>query len=86
MALSFYRTHSLAEFQAKVSRLNEKVKVIRDQMRRLERIEQRLKNASDGQLSLTDRGSRAESTSARRPGVVGYNVLAAVDACWHQPC
>jgi transposase len=77
------RTLGPTEFQAKALRLNEKVKTMREQMRRLEHIEQQLKNEPDGQLSLTDKDSRAMSTSGRRSGIVGYNVQAAVDAKHH---
>lgn len=56
---------------------------MRHQLRRLEHIEQRLENEPDGQLSLTDKDSRAMSTSGRRSGIVGYNVQAAVDAKHH---
>jgi transposase len=77
------RTLGGEEFKAKASRLNEKVKAMRDQMRRLEHVEKRLKDEPDGQLSLTDKDSRAMSTSGRRSGIVGYNVQVAVDAKHH---
>jgi transposase len=77
------RTLGPAEFKAKASRLKEKVTAMRDQMRRLDSIDERLKNEPDGQLSLTDKDSRAMSTSGRRSGIVGYNVQAAVDAKHH---
>jgi transposase len=77
------RTLGPTEFQAKASHLKDKIKAMRDQMHRLEHIERRLSNEPDGQLSLTDKDSRAMSTNGRRSGVVGYNVQAAVDAKHH---
>ena len=77
------RTLGPTEFQAKASHLKDKIKAMRDQMHRLEHIERRLSNEPDGQLSLTDKDSRAMSTNGRRSGIVGYNVQAAVDAKHH---
>ena len=77
------RTLGPAEFQAKAARLNEKIGAMREQMRQLEHFEERLKDAPDTQLSLTDPDARAMSTSGRRSGIVGYNVQAAVDAKHH---
>lgn len=42
-----------------------------------------LSEASDRQISLTDPDARAMSTSARRSGLVGYNVQSAVDIETH---
>src|SRR6202007_2667945 len=77
------RTLGPIEFQAKGERLNEKIGAMREQMRRLEHFEQRLKEQPDAQLSLTDQDARAMSTNGRRSGIVGYNVQAAVDAKHH---
>ena len=77
------RTLGPAEFKAKAERLNEKIGAMREQMRRLEHFEQRLRDQPDAQLSLTDPDSRAMSTNGRRSGIVGYNVQAAVDAKHH---
>ena len=77
------RTLGPTEFQAKASHLKDKINAMRDQMHRLEHIERRLSTEPDGQLSLTDKDSRAMSTNGRRSGVVGYNVQAAVDAKHH---
>jgi len=63
--------------------LKQKLKTMRDQMRWMQRIEQRLKNEPDGQLSLTDRDARSMATSGRGSGIVGYNVQVAVDAKHH---
>lgn len=77
------RTLPAAEFAAKAEHLNDKLRTMRDQMRRMKRIEQRLKNEPDGQLSLTDRDARSMATSGRGSGIVGYNVQVAVDTKHH---
>jgi len=56
---------------------------MREQMRRMQSIEQQLKHEPDGQLSLTDRDARSMATSGRGSGIVGYNVQVAVDAKHH---
>ena len=53
---------------------------MREQMRRMQGIEQQLKHEPDGQLSLTDPDARSMATSGRGSGIVGYNVQVAVDA------
>ena len=73
------RTLSGTELQAKTEHLQDNLKTMRDQMRRMKRIEQRLKKAPDEQLSLTDRDARSMATSGRGSGIVGYNVQTAVD-------
>ena len=77
------RTLPPAEFQAKAAHLKDKLRTMRDQMRRMRRIEQRLKNEPDGQLSLTDPDARSMATSGKGSGIVGYNVQVAVDAKHH---
>jgi transposase len=67
----------------KVTRLNEKIAKLREEMRRLEALEARRQAAPDGQISLTDPDSRSMATSGRGSGVVGYNVQAAVDTEHH---
>ena len=42
-----------------------------------------LAEALDGQISLTEPDARAMATSARRSGLVGYNVQSAVDTETH---
>ena len=56
---------------------------MREQMRRMQGIEQQLKHEPDGQLSLTDPDARSMATSGRGSGIVGYNVQVAVDAKHH---
>ncbi len=77
------RTQGPAEFKAKAERLQDKLKTMREQMRRMKQIEQRLKTEPAGQLSLTDRDARSMATSGRGSGIVGYNVQVAVDAKHH---
>lgn len=76
------RTHP-EEFQAKTSRLQEKIGKLRDQMRRLDGIKAQLATEPDGQLSLTDPDARSMMSQAKGTGTVGYNVQAAVDAKHH---
>jgi transposase len=71
------------EFVAKTDRLKEKVKTLRDQMRRMERLEVRLQRQPEPQLSLTDPDSRSMMSQAKGTGVVGYNVQVAVDTKHH---
>jgi hypothetical protein len=66
------RTLGPTEFKAKAERLNEKIGAMREQMRRLEHFEQRLKDQPDAQLSLTDPDARAMSTNGRRSGSRKY--------------
>jgi len=77
------RTLPPAEFQAKTQHLKDKLRTMRDQMRRMQRIEQRLKGEPEGQLSLTDPDARSMATSGKGSGIVGYNVQVAVDAKHH---
>jgi transposase len=77
------RTQPSAEFQGKAEHLQDKLRTMREQMRRMQAIEQQLKHEPDGQLSLTDRDARSMATSGRGSGIVGYNVQVAVDAKHH---
>jgi transposase len=77
------RTQAPAEFQAKAEHLQDKLRTMREQMRRMQGIEQQLKQEPDGQLSLTDPDARSMATSGRGSGIVGYNVQVAVDAKHH---
>jgi hypothetical protein len=72
-----------AELEAKTERLQDKLKTLRGQMRRMERIKDRLTREPDAQLSLTDRDARSMATHGKGTGTVGYNVQAAVDAKHH---
>src|SRR5687768_4195453 len=68
---------------ARVSHLKEKIATVKEQVRKLRRIEQQLQEAPDQQVSLTDTDARSMATSGRGTGIVGYNVQAAVDTEHH---
>ena len=61
--------------------LQDKVAKLREEMARLKKLEVRMLEAPDRQLSLTDPDAR--SMNSRGTGVVGYNVQSAVDAKHH---
>jgi len=67
--------------QLRTLRLQDKIAALKKQMQALKEIEVQLKNAPDGQISLTDPDSRSMKT--RGTGMVGYNVQTAVDAKHH---
>jgi transposase len=67
----------------RVSHLKEKIVTVKEQARKLRRIEEQLQEAPDQQVSLTDPDARSMATSGRGTGVVGYNVQAAVDTRHH---
>jgi len=72
-----------SEFVAKTDRLKDKVKTLREQMRRMDRLQERLARQPEAQLSLTDPDSRSMMSQAKGTGVVGYNVQVAVDTKHH---
>ena len=72
-----------AELEAKTERLQDKIKTLREQMRRMDRIKDRLTREPDAQLSLTDRDARSTMSQAKGTGLVGYNVQTAVDTKHH---
>ncbi len=65
----------------KVERLEDKIAALKQEMRRLKKLEARLLEAPGQQISLTDPDARA--MNARGSGVVGYNVQTAVDTQHH---
>ena len=67
----------------RVSHLKEKIATVKEQARKLRRIEGRLREAPDQQISLTDPDARSMATRGRGTGIVGYNVQAAVDTQHH---
>ncbi len=67
--------------EAKVSGLQDKLTKLKEEMARLEELEQRRLNAPDKQISLNDPDSRSMKT--RGTGIVGYNVQAAVEPEHH---
>jgi len=70
-----------AEACSTSARLQDKITILKQQMRQLKEIDARLENAPDGQISLTD--PDAHSMKTRGTGIVGYNVQAAVDTTHH---
>jgi hypothetical protein len=69
--------------EAKSIRLQEKIAGLRRQMRALKAMEQRVQDAPDQQVSLTDPDARSMATSGKGTATVGYNVQIAVDAEHH---
>lgn len=67
----------------RTQRLAEKIAKLKAQMQDLKAMEQRLAEAPDGQVSLTDADARSMATSGHGTGVVGYNVQTAVDHKHH---
>src|ERR1700745_1191497 len=68
---------------AKTAHLKEKLAKLATEMQRLKAIEKEMLASPDQQISLTDPDSRSMAESARRSGVVGYNVQVAVDTEHH---
>ncbi len=67
----------------KTTRLTEKIAKLKEEMKRLEKIEVLMADSPDGQVSFTDPDARSMATSGRGSGTVGYNVQAAVDTEYH---
>ena len=67
----------------RVSRLQQKVSKLKEQMHELGQMEQRLETSGERQVSLSDPDARSMATSRLGSAVVGYNVQAAVDAKHH---
>jgi transposase len=68
---------------AKIANLAHRSDRIRQEIQRLQDMDRALKDAPDGQISLTDPDARSMATSARGSGFVGYNVQAAADTGTH---
>jgi len=75
--------HQPGEFLAKTDRIKDKVKTLREQMRRMNQTEKQLAQQAEPQISLTDPDSRSMMWQAKGTGVVGYNVQVAVDTKHH---
>jgi transposase len=69
--------------KVKAGRLEEKIKKLRQEVRRLKKLETRMLQSPDQQISLTDPDARSMATSGKGTGMVGYNVQTAVDAQHH---
>ncbi len=69
--------------QAKITRLNEKIATLRQEIQRLNGLNTQMMQTEDKQISLTDPDARSMATSGRGSGMVGYNVQSAVDTKHH---
>src|SRR5437899_7287678 len=69
--------------EAKITRLNEKIAALRQEIQRLNALNAQMMQTEDKQISLTDPDARSMATSGRGSGMVGYNVQSAVDTKHH---
>jgi transposase len=69
--------------KARVVRLKGKLDKLKEEMRRLRKLEARMLESPDQQISLTDPDARAMTSGGKATGMVGYNVQVAVDAEHH---
>src|ERR1017187_3888922 len=69
--------------EAKITRLNEKIATLRQEIQRLNGLNTLMMQTEDKQISLTDPDARSMATSGRGSGIVGYNVQSAVDTKHH---
>ena len=69
--------------EAKITRLNEKIAMLRQEIQRLNALNAQMMQTEDKQISLTDPDARSMATSGRGSGIVGYNVQSAVQAPSH---
>jgi transposase len=69
--------------EAKITRLNEKIAALRQEIQRLNALNSEMMQTEDKQISLTDPDARSMATSGRGSGMVGYNVQSAVDTKHH---
>src|SRR5712692_9461253 len=69
--------------EAKITRLNEKIVALRQEIQRLNQLNSQMMQTEDKQISLTDPDARSMATSGRGSGMVGYNVQSAVDTKHH---
>src|SRR5277367_1486771 len=75
--------HGEAVPEAKITRLNEKIATLRQEIQRLNGLNTLMMQTEDKQISLTDPDARSMATSGRGSGMVGYNVQSAVDTKHH---
>ena len=67
----------------KSQRLKDKIEILKEEIGRLKKLEVRIEETPDHQISLTDPDARSMATSGRGSGMVGYNVQTAVDTKSH---
>jgi transposase/uncharacterized small protein (DUF1192 family) len=68
---------------AKVTRLQDKIGKLKEEIDRLNAINVQLQASESKQVSLSDPDARSMATSGKDTGIVGYNVQAAVDTTHH---
>ena len=69
--------------EVKITRLNEKIAMLRQEVQRLNALNVQMMQSEDKQISLTDPDARSMATSGRGSGMVGYNVQNSVDTKHH---
>jgi len=69
--------------EVRVAHLREKIGAIKTEIQRLNEIGERLQQAPEGQISLTDPDARSMASAGRGTGIVGYNVQTAVEVKHH---
>lgn len=69
--------------KTKTDRLENKITALKEEIQTLKKLEVRMLESPDQQLSLTDPDARAMTTAGRGKAIVGYNVQAAVDTKHH---
>ena len=69
--------------EARTTRIKDKIARLRQQMQALQAMKEKVQDAPDQQISLTDPDARSMATSGGGTGLVGYNVQTAVDAEHH---
>ena len=69
--------------EVRSERLNDKIAKLKEEIGRLKKLEVRMLEHPDQQVSLTDPDARSMATSGRGTGMVGYNVQIAVDTTHH---
>jgi len=69
--------------EAKITRLNEKITALRQEIQRLNGLNTQMMQTEDKQISLTDPDCRSMATSGRGSGMVAYNVQSVVDTTNH---
>ena len=67
----------------RAKRLKDKLGKLKQEMARLEELEEEMQARPEKQLSLSDPDARSMATAGRDTGIVGYNVQAAVDTEHH---
>ena len=75
--------HGDAVPEAKVARLKDKIAKLKQEITRLNAINDEMMQSEDRQISLTDPDARSMATSGKDTGIVGYNVQIAVDTKNH---